>query len=138
MTKPYLHHILIGVDDLERSRRFYRDVLELEEIDRPAFRFPGLWFRIGSGDQHLHIIVGYGALQRTGRPNNPEDVHFALRVGTYRETLDWLHSKGFREELPPDDLQSLQLRPDSITGHPQLYILDPDRNMIEFNCSSLD
>jgi len=138
MIKPYLHHILIGVNELDRSRRFYSDVLELQEIDRPPFKFPGLWFRIGDADQHLHIIVGCGALQRTGRPNDPEDVHFALRVGTYRETLEWLHSKGFREDLPPDHLQSLQLRPQSITGHPQIYILDPDRNIIEFNCSSLD
>jgi glyoxylase I family protein len=137
MIKPYLHHILIGVNDLERSRGFYRDVLELQEIERPPFTFPGLWFRIGDSDQHLHIIVGCGALQRTGRPNDPQDIHFALRVGTYRETLDWLHSKGFREDLPPDDLRSLQTRPNSITGHPQLYILDPDRNIIEFNCSSL-
>jgi glyoxylase I family protein len=138
MKKPVLHHILVGVNDLERSRSFYRDVLELEEIERPPFKFPGLWFRIGDGDQHLHIIVGMGALQRTGRPNDPEDIHFALRVGTYRETLNWLHTKGFHEDLPFDDLHSLQLRPDSITGHPQIYVLDPDRNIIEFNCECLD
>ncbi|HKQ87946.1 MAG TPA: VOC family protein [Candidatus Acidoferrales bacterium] len=138
MIKPYLHHILIGVDDLERSRDFYRDVLELREIDRPPFTFPGLWFQIGDAEQHLHIIVGMGALQRTGRPNDPQDIHFALRVKSYRETLDWLHKKGFREDLPADDLRSLIPRPNSITGHPQIYILDPDRNIIEFNCESLD
>lgn len=136
--KTYLHHILIGVDDLERSRSFYRDVLELKEIDRPPFNFPGLWLQIGDAEQHLHIIVGMGALQRTGRPNNPQDVHFALRVKSYRETIDWLHKKGFREDLPADSLRSLIPRPNSITGHPQIYILDPDRNIIEFNCESLD
>ena len=68
MNKPYLHHILIGVNDLERSRSFYRDVLEFEEIERPPFDFPGLWFRIGDAEQHLHIVVGMGALQRVGRP----------------------------------------------------------------------
>jgi catechol 2,3-dioxygenase-like lactoylglutathione lyase family enzyme len=62
MNKPYLHHILIGVNDLERSRKFYRDVLELEEIASPPFDFPGLWFRTGDAEQHLHIIVGMGAL----------------------------------------------------------------------------
>lgn len=138
MNKPYLHHVLIGVNDLERSRSFYRDVLELEEIERPPFDFPGLWFRIGDAEQHLHIVVGMGALQRVDRPNNPQDVHFALRVKSYRETLEWLHKKGFREDLPPEDLRNLQLRPNSVTGRPQLYILDPDRNIIEFNCESLD
>ena len=138
VNKPYLHHVLIGVNDLERSRSFYRDVLELEEIERPPFDFPGLWFRIGDAEQHLHIVVGMGALQRVGRPNNPQDVHFALRVESYRETLDWLHKKGFREELASDDLRNLQLRPNSVTGRPQLYILDPDRNIIEFNCESME
>ena len=30
------------------------------------------------------------------------------------------------------------LRPDSVTGFPQIYILDPDRNIVEFNCEVLD
>lgn len=136
--KSYLHHILVAVDDLDRSRHFYSKVLELEEIERPPFNFPGLWFRFGEAEQHLHIIVGMGALQRTGRPNDPQDIHFALRVASYRETLAWLHTKGFDEKLPAEDLRSMQLRPNSITGHPQIYILDPDRNIIEFNCESLD
>jgi glyoxylase I family protein len=138
MDKPFLHHILVAVDDLERSRTFYRDVLEMEEIARPPFNFPGLWFRIGTGDQHLHIIVGMAALQRTGRPNNPQDIHFALRVKSYKETLIWLKGKGFREDLPTSDLKNIQLRPNSITGHPQIYIMDPDRNIIEFNCEHLE
>jgi catechol 2,3-dioxygenase-like lactoylglutathione lyase family enzyme len=137
-TQLYLHHILVAVDDLERSRHFYRDVLELKEIDRPPFNFPGLWFQLGEAEQHLHIIVGMGALQRTGRPNNPQDIHFALRVRSYRETLAWLRTKGFCEDIPPDDVRNMQLRPNSITGHPQIYILDPDRNIIEFNCESLE
>ena len=57
---------------------------------------------------------------------------------SYRETLDWLHKKGFREDLTPDNLRNLQLRPNSVTGRPQIYILDPDRNIIEFNCECLD
>ncbi len=30
------------------------------------------------------------------------------------------------------------LKPDSIAGNPQIYILDPDRNIIEFNCEAVD
>src|SRR5215831_3168556 len=139
MTKPdqlYLHHILVAVDDVERSRRFYRDVLEFQEIARPAFPFPGIWFQIGDGC-HIHIVLRAETMMRRNKPNDPWDVHFALRVPSYEKTLAWLRSKGFRDDLPADDLLSLQLRPDSITGHPQIYVLDPDRNIIEFNCESL-
>jgi catechol 2,3-dioxygenase-like lactoylglutathione lyase family enzyme len=39
MSKAYLHHLLIAVDDLERARKFYTDVLEMLEIDRPSFPY---------------------------------------------------------------------------------------------------
>jgi glyoxylase I family protein len=36
-----LHHVSLPTTDLERSRRFYAEVLELKEIPRPPFPFPG-------------------------------------------------------------------------------------------------
>lgn len=36
-----IHHVSLGVTDLERSRQFYREILGLEEIARPPFNFPG-------------------------------------------------------------------------------------------------
>ncbi|HEY5895827.1 MAG TPA: VOC family protein [Chthoniobacterales bacterium] len=57
MNKPYLHHVLVAVDDLERARHFYTGVLEMQEIDRPAFDNPGIWHKIGDGEQQLHIVA---------------------------------------------------------------------------------
>lgn len=138
MAKAYLHHVLIAAEEIERSRSFYRDVLELEEIERPHFDYPGIWFRIGDGQQHLHILVRRDATLRSGKDNDPYDVHFAMRVGSYRETLRWLHDKGFREDVADNHPQRVQVRPDSVTGYPQIYILDPDHNIIEFNCETMD
>jgi len=59
-------------------------------------------------------------------------------VKSYRDTLASLRGKGFRDDLPDNDLQRMQLRPNSPAGHPQIYILDPDRNIIEFHCATLD
>jgi glyoxylase I family protein len=66
------------------------------------------------------------------------DIHFALRVESYRDTLARLDSKGFRDGLPDDDFRKMQLRLNSPAGYPQICILDPDRNIIEFNCETLD
>jgi glyoxylase I family protein len=137
MDKPYLHHLLIAAKDVERSRRFYADVLELEGIARPAFPYPGAWFQIGS-TQQLHIVVRSESMTRGDKSIDSWDVHFALRVKSYRETLAWLEAKGFREDLPDDDMRKMVLKPDSIAGNAQIYILDPDRNIIEFNCEGLD
>ena len=137
MDKPYLHHLLIAAREVERSRRFYADVLELEEIARPAFPYPGAWFRIGN-NQQLHVVVRSETISRGEKNIDSWDVHFALRVKSYRETVAWLQGKGFREDAPENDLRKMIVKPDSITGNPQIYILDPDRNVIEFNCESLE
>ena len=59
MDVRLLHHVSLPVGDLERSRRFYREVLGLAEIARPPFPFPSAWFRLG--DRELHLIGGEGA-----------------------------------------------------------------------------
>jgi glyoxylase I family protein len=137
MDKPYLHHVLVAAQELEKSRRFYREVLELEEIDRPTFPYAGAWFQLGD-NQNLHILVRSDATLREEKGVDAYDVHFALRVKSYRETLGWLQAKGFREDAPDHDLRKTILRPDSVTGYAQIYILDPDRNVIEFNCETLE
>ena len=53
MNIAQLNHVAIHVADVERSLVFYRDVLRLEPIPRPAFTFPGAWFQLGI-DQELH------------------------------------------------------------------------------------
>ena len=50
-----LNHIAIFVSDLERSSKFYSEIIGLKKIPRPAFDFPGEWFKIGAVQQ-LHLI----------------------------------------------------------------------------------
>ena len=42
-----LNHVALHVADVAVSESFYRDVLQLEQLARPAFDFPGAWFRFG-------------------------------------------------------------------------------------------
>ena len=137
MKSPSLHHVLVAVLEIERSRQFYRDVIELEEIDRPTFPYPGAWFEFGNG-LHLHLVVRSDATMRGDKPIDAYDVHFAMRVRSYRETLASLRAKGFRDDAPENDRCRMILMPDSVTGFPQIYILDPDRNIVELNCETLD
>ena len=137
MVSPCLHHVLLPVAEVERSRHFYRDVLELREIARPNFSFPGAWFQFGGG-QHLHLMVRDEATTRGTKSVDASDVHFALGMTSYTKTLAWLKAKGFDEDLPDDDIHKMILRPGSIVGRPQIYIMDPDHNIIEFICDALD
>jgi glyoxylase I family protein len=137
MNIELLHHVTITVSDLERSKRFYQEVLRLKEIARPNFPFPGAWFQVGA-DQHVHLIVHDGATFRGLKGIDTRDIHFAVRVRSFGETLEYLHSKGYREEGDDLDLMKMIVQPHATAGFPQIYILDPDRHVIEINAEKLD
>ena len=132
-----LHHISIPVADLERSRTFYRDILGLQEIERPPFDFPGAWFAMGDGELHL-IGDPENPTYRADKALDPGDVHFAVRVESYRDTLAFLESQGYRTDADGLSPRAMIARPQATTGYPQIYILDPDRNVIEINAAKLD
>ena len=44
-----------------------------------------------------------------------------------------LTANGFREDATEDDPMRVMIRRDGPTGFPQLFLLDPDRNIIEIN-----
>lgn len=132
-----LHHVSLTVTDLDRSKQFYRDILGLEEIERPPFNFPGAWFGIGDG-QHLHLIVHTAPTLRGDKPIDSRDNHFAVRVGSYHEAVAFLRSKGFSEHAAGSDPNRMILSPHATAGFPQIYILDPDHHIIEINAAELD
>jgi catechol 2,3-dioxygenase-like lactoylglutathione lyase family enzyme len=130
-----LHHVSLTVSDLERSKRFYEEVLGLKEIQRPPFDFPGAWYQLG--DRQLHLIVAKKPTFREGKGIDSRDVHFAIRVRSYRAALEELKRKGYSEDAS-DEFRRMKVRPRATAGFPQIYILDPDRHVIEINAERLD
>lgn len=130
-----LHHVAVSVSDLARAKQFYSDVLGLQEIARPAFPFDGAWYRVGN--QEVHLIVSRDPTFRTGKGVTLEDGHFALRVKSFRAALAHLESKGLRA-TNDEPGRSMRVNAQSVTGYPQIHVLDPDRNVIEINAESVD
>ncbi len=116
MTTPprvtQLDHCSVIVTDVERSRRFYRDLLGLKEIHKPrTFDFVVVWFDLGN--QHLHLL-------RKDRPDTLSPRHFALRVADAASARTYFHEQGIPvQETTP------------IPGADRFFIFDPDGNRIE-------
>src|SRR5260370_27623078 len=81
-----LDHASIIIPDVDRSRRFYRDVLGLREIAKPrTFDFTVIWFDLGN--QHLHLLL-------KDRPDTMSPRHFALRVADAAAARHHFHNMG--------------------------------------------
>jgi lactoylglutathione lyase len=111
-----LNHVALHVTDVAQSCEFYARVLRLEPMARPAFDFPGAWFRLGA-HQELHLIGR--AEERVSPPGHNN--HFALQVDDIRAWEGHLQRTGapFRPPKP---------RPD---GAQQIFLQDPDGHYIE-------
>jgi len=107
-----IHHVSVVVTDLERSRRFYSQVLGLREIPRPAtFDFVVVWYDLGA--QHVHLL-----------PRETSDVpgprHFALQVED---------AAAAREHFAQFGVPTRETTP--IPGCDRFFVHDPDGNLIE-------
>lgn len=119
-----IDHATLVVADLEKSREFFAGLLGMEEVPRPDFGFPGLWFQAGSTQIHLNVQsdeagpagLTYDATKIT------RALHIAFEVEDAAAAADVLREQGV------DIIAGPRSRPD---GAIQLYILDPDGHQIE-------
>jgi catechol 2,3-dioxygenase-like lactoylglutathione lyase family enzyme len=108
----HIDHVSVIITDVERSRRFYRDVLGLKEMAKPrTFSFVALWFDLGV--QQLHLLLKDKADTRSPR-------HFALSVADVPAARSY-----FRERSVPVEETT------PIPGADRFFVHDPDGNRIE-------
>jgi len=113
-------HATFLTSDLERSRKFYEQLLGLQvNRRRPEMSYSGVWYDVAEGQQ-LHLMVLPNPEQGLQRPEHGgRDRHVALAVS---------------------DLAKLKLRLDqagipytcSSSGRDALFCRDPDNNALEF------
>lgn len=116
MQVKQLNHIALHVADVEKSIAFYSDVMRLPPLLRPAFDFPGAWFRLGI-DQELHLIGDRVQPVHSGH----RGTHVALVVDDLDRWEEQLDTHG-AIRMPR------RTRPD---GAEQVFVQDPDGHVIE-------
>ena len=130
MAQLALHHVNVIVTDLPRSLAFYQKLFGLTIIERPPFKNAGAWLACGA--LQVHLTVHPPGSFRTGNVDGA-DTHFAFRTDDFDGALATLTANGFREDAAEDDPMRVMVRRNGPAGFPQLFLLDPDRNIIEIN-----
>jgi catechol 2,3-dioxygenase-like lactoylglutathione lyase family enzyme len=126
MNRPARHiqrlqHVSLPVpeaaDSLEEARRFYGEILGLEEIPRPpVFPGTGIWYAVG--DQELHLFT-----EPDGVAANPQSRrHPCFQVGDVDELRNHLTAAGVRTRDHDGE----------IPGRPRFFAVDPFDNTLEF------
>ena len=125
-----LDHAALLVKDVERSRRFYAQVLGMVEVPRPSnFNFPGAWFRQGRAEIHL---IGEAESGRAAQ----------VQPGGYRPdelSIGYCAHVAFEVADLEEARKHLQVHGIAIVGGPrprgdgvmQMYICDPDGYIVE-------
>ncbi len=125
MQVKELGHLVLYVRDLERSRRFYRDLLGWKEITIPGgASFPAAAFSSGRTHHELLLIeVGQSATP-IPRGRRVGLYHFGLKVGESDEEL-----RQARDQIVAAGARLVGSADHGVTH--SLYIEDPDGNEIE-------
>ncbi len=119
-----IHHVSLLVTDIERAKRFYGVVLGFQESnERPDFGFPGAWYQVGETQIHL-IVHKEGKTLRGVTSIDSRDGHFAIRVQDM---------ESFIKRMRSHQVEILD-KPNNQTDWHQVFVSDPDGNLIEFNC----
>ena len=121
-------HVAVRVTDVEKSKNFYEQVIGLKTIPRPQIKIPGEWY--GVGNNQLHII---GGAPRTGI--DPTGPHMAIEVEDFDATKAKVEELGIPYLDGAAMVSRMTPEAQKMVGR-QLWIQDPDGNVIELRQSS--
>ncbi|MEP7270937.1 MAG: VOC family protein [Acidobacteriota bacterium] len=111
-----IHHVALIVDDLEKCRNFYTNVLGLAELPAFAFDYPVQFYQINEGEQ-LHLTEWKDAVSFRG--------HFCLEVDDFGEMFRRARELEIIDTTPWGKVRQLK------NGAMQMFVRDPAGNLIE-------
>jgi lactoylglutathione lyase len=124
MAQTKITHIAVYVQELDRSSKFYNQVLGFEEIEEPFKDGLHAWFNIGN-NVALHLIEAPWEPITINKIN-----HLCFSVKSMDDFISNLKKEQVEFEDWPGNKNQINIRPDGIK---QLYIRDPDGYWIEIN-----
>ncbi|MFN4142435.1 VOC family protein [Aestuariivirga sp.] len=131
MKSSRLHHVTVMSTNLDHSIAFYIQALGLKQLSRPPFPNRGAW--LGGEDYMVHLNLNPSGTFRSRKAIDGNDIHFALRVENFEEAVAHLQNAGIYETDEETDPRRMIVKRSGPAGFPQVYVMDPDGNVIEVN-----
>ena len=118
-----INHVAIRTLDLDKTNKFYTEVLGMKLAKRPPFDFPGSWLSIGN--TMFHVMAGNAAYDTEGkfRPVGGCVDHISISAEGFDDFAGRFtkHGLDWREfAVPEADIV-------------QLFVRDPNGILIELN-----
>jgi|SRR6185437_5597389 catechol 2,3-dioxygenase-like lactoylglutathione lyase family enzyme len=126
MTLSTIDHINIQTRELERTCRFYEDVLGLRRGFRPEFPFPGAW--LYAGDHAVVHLIGLTEKDKEVPKGSGSINHVAFSGSGISELLDRAKRAGADPSVR--DVPGMKLR--------QVFLHDPNDILVEINFTGAD
>lgn len=124
--KIKLNHIAIHVADLDRSSRYYRDIVGLREIEEPFKDGLHAWFEIGEGTS-VHLIEEVDLVPPAEKSKTN---HLCFSVSSMENFIEKLNLATWPFENWAGEQGKIHIRPDGIR---QIFFKDPDGYWLEVN-----
>lgn len=122
--KARINHIAVYVFDLEKSREFYENIVQLKRIPEPFKDGLHEWFAVGDGAQ-VHLIKG--AKEITEHSKNG---HLCFSVTSLDSVIALLQKSNIPYTNWKGDSTTPTVRVDGVK---QIYFKDPDGYWVEIN-----
>ena len=119
-----INHMSFQVRSLERSAKYYQEVLLLPEIECGARKAHIRWFGIGNG-QSVHLIEG-----DIGKTFVKISTHLCISTADFERTLRHMRVKGATFCNLAGEQGKEHTRADGVRS---IYLQDPDGYWIEVN-----
>ena len=120
MEVATIDHVNVETDELERSAKFYREVIGLKEGPRPDFDRPGFWMYAGEKPV-VHIIKTDPNNKMLTGSKDASISHFSLQIKDFQGSKDHLDALGIKYDLL--DVPETKVR--------QIFLEDPEGVLIE-------
>ena len=123
-AKAKINHTAIYVVDLEKSGRFYQDIIGLDTIPEPFHDGKHIWMKT-SETSTLHIIKG---------ANMPKEYfknqHTCFSVSDFNGFIEKLNKANIQYENVSGKINAITTRVDGVH---QIWLRDPDGYWLEIN-----